>query len=61
MSGGGTSGKIDSNHSFRMIGIGSCNGEDSKKSVSKSSTGRSSSKGLEGIPVSLSSYLAILS
>ena len=43
--------------SSRMIGIGSCDGGDGKKTVSKSSTGRSSSNGLEGVPVSLSSYL----
>ena len=44
-----------------MIGIGSCDGGNGKKTVSKSSTGRSSSNGLEGILVSLSSNLAILS
>ena len=44
----------------RMIGIGSCDGGDDKKTVSKSRTGRSTSNGLEEIPVSFSSYLSVL-
>ena len=52
-------GWLNKSSSFWMNGKGSCDGGDGTKSGSKSRTGRSSSNGLEEIPVSLSLYLAI--